>query len=111
MKKEMIISMSTKQEVSINLVELVEELLEREIGKSGCIYKKGDKFFRGIRPFRSFDPSRGYFPYQDEHRLTENQYKYILALQEILQYLNSCYMMFDDGSANIKDVRIGLVDE
>lgn len=88
--------------ISVDPIKFIETLLEREIGTSGCVYKKHDKYFRVIKPEREFDTSRGYFPWQDEHSLTEHQYKYILALQEVLQYLNCCYAMFDDGSSVTK---------
>ena len=80
----MIVFAEITQKVNIAPGDVIQKLIEEELGTDGWIFKEHDKYYRG------FERSAGCHSFSDQKEITLKQYKYIQALQLILERLNKC---------------------
>jgi hypothetical protein len=72
-----------RQKVQINPKDVINTLIEKEIGWRNWIFEKDGKFYRG------FEQSAGYHSFDDEEEITEEKYRYVKALQLVLKQLDN----------------------
>jgi len=70
-----------RQKVQVNPKDVIEKLIENEIGWRNWIFEKDGKFYRG------FEQSAGCHSFDDEEEITQEQYNYVKALQLVLKRL------------------------
>jgi len=71
-----------RQEVNVNPKDVIEKLIEKEIGWRNWIFEKDGKFYRG------FEQSMGVHSIDDEEEITKEKYEYIRALELVLKRLS-----------------------
>jgi hypothetical protein len=70
-----------RQEVHINPKEVIEKLIEKEIGFGNWVFVENNKFYLG------FEESMGCHSFIDKKEITHEQYDYVKALQLVLKRL------------------------
>lgn len=70
-----------RQKVQVNPKNVIEKLIEEEIGWNNWIFEKDGKFYRG------FVQSAGCHSIDDEEEITQEIYDYVRALQLVLKQL------------------------
>jgi hypothetical protein len=70
-----------RQMVRVNPKDVIEKLIEKEIGWHNWIFEKDGKFYRG------FEQSAGCHSFDDEEEITQERYDYVKALQLVLERL------------------------
>lgn len=73
---------NVKQNVLINPKDVIQKLIDEEIGYDSWTFEKNDKCFKG------FEQSAGCHSYDDEVEITREKYDYIKALQLVLKHLD-----------------------
>ena len=70
-----------RQKVQVNPKDVIEKLIEKEIGWRNWIFEKDGKFYRG------FEQSAGCHSFDDKEEISQEQYEYVKALQLVLKRL------------------------
>ncbi len=78
----MIVFAEITQKVNIAPGDVIQNLIEEELGTAGWIFKENDKYYRG------FEQSAGCHSLTDKKEITVEKYEYIQALQLISERLN-----------------------
>ena len=78
---EMEVYADFRQKVQINPKDVIEKLIEKEVG-SNWIFEKDGKFYL------CYEQSAGCNTFDVEDEITEERYRYVEALQFILKRLN-----------------------
>ena len=66
-----------RQKVHVNPIEVINKLIEQEIGWRGWVFEKDGKYYRG------FEQSAGSHSYDDEVEINKDLYDYVKALELI----------------------------
>ena len=80
-----------RQKVQINPKDVIEKLIEKEIGQNNWIFEKDDKYYLGS------EQSAGCHSFNVEEEIIEERYRYVEALQLVLNRLikNEKYEKYD----------------
>jgi len=70
------------QKVIINPKDVIEKLIENEIGWRSWIFEKNGKYYKG------FEQSAGCHSFDDEKEITQEKYNYVRALQLVSKWLD-----------------------
>ena len=71
-----------RQKVQVNPKDVIEKLIEKEIGWRNWIFEKDGKFYLGS------EQSAGCHSFDVEDEITEDRYRYVEALQLVLKRLD-----------------------
>ena len=77
------IYVNLRQKADVNPIDVIEKLIEIEIGYGGCILKTGEQYYRG------FIISAGTSSLNDQEEIIRNHYEYLMALELVLERLKS----------------------
>lgn len=66
---------SIRTKVHVDPLDVINKLIEQEIGWRGWVFEKDEKYYRG------FEQSAGSHSYDDEVEISKEVYEYIRALQ------------------------------
>ena len=75
------ISAIIEQEVSVDPLEVIEKLINRETGGHRWVTKRDEKYFFGE------EQSAGQHSYESFEEISEERYNYIKALETVRRYL------------------------
>lgn len=70
-----------RQKVQVNPKDVIEKLIEKQIGWGNWVFEKDGKFYLG------YEQSAGYRSFDEEDGITEDRYRYVEALQLVLKRL------------------------
>ncbi len=70
-----------RRKVDIEPKDVINKLIENEIGWGNWVFEEGGKYYRG------YESSAGSHFFTNEEEINKDQYEYILALKQVLQYL------------------------
>ena len=70
-----------RHKINIAPKDVIEKLIQNEIGWRGWIFKEDGKFYRG------YEQSAGAHSYDEKQEISKQTYKYIEALQLVLKNL------------------------
>lgn len=72
-----------RQKVQVNPWDVIEKLIDIEIGWRYWIFEKDGKFYRG------FEQGAGSHSFTRNEEITKDQYDYVIALQLVLDKLTT----------------------
>jgi hypothetical protein len=72
-----------RQKVQVNPKDVIEKLIEEQVGWHGWAFEKDNLYYRG------FEQSAGSHSYDEKEEITKEKYDYIRALQLVLENLKS----------------------
>lgn len=70
-----------RREVDIEPKDVINKLIDHEIGSRNWVFQKDGKYYRG------YESSAGCHFFTNEEEINKDQYEYVLALKQVLQYL------------------------
>lgn len=70
-----------KQKVQIDPKDVIENLIEKEIGTHGWIFETDGKLYKG------WEESAGSHSYDAKEEISKEKYDYIIALQTVLKQI------------------------
>lgn len=73
-----------RQKVDVDPIDVIEKLIEKEIGHSGWVFIEDDKYYEG------YVISAGCHSMDEKEEITKEKYDYVISLQHCLDYLKKC---------------------
>ena len=70
-----------RQKVEINPIDVINKLIENEIGFHGWIFNDNDKYYQG------YEQSAGLHSFDEKKEISKEKFDYVLSLQNCLTYL------------------------
>lgn len=72
-----------RQKVNVNPIDVIEKLIEEEIGFRGWVFIENDRYYRG------FEVSAGCHSIDEKKEISKGKYEYIMSLKNCLNYLKN----------------------
>ena len=70
-----------RQVVTVNPIDVIEQLISKEIGSDGWITEEDGKYFQW------YEASAGLHSYDNENEISKEKYDYVIGLQFVLAKL------------------------